>query len=378
MRSFRAWTATEPFAKLGEPMLDLPRIHVRGTPRELGRGQGEALRAPIAAFVEQRLSALRAYLAERNESARFAEFVHVARTCQDAARRFDPDGVDEHEGIAEAANIDAALLYGASNMTDVRDVLVLPAAPDREGCTSFLLPRTGSRSGALIAGQTWDLNPTDLDYVVAVHREPQTGPETWAITCAGALSLIGMNANGIAVGTTNIKTRASRPGVGYLTILHRAIRSSTFAEARDVLASAPRAAAHTYWVADATSGSELETDPEHRSERVLGAEPIVQTNHCQAATLAQREGEAATPSSLARLQRAGAVLARGAHDVASVRALFADRSDGVNSINRYEEDQQGTTTNACIICIPEQREFWACRGPADRGVWHQLAFARPA
>lgn len=355
-------------------MYELQRIHVRGTPRELGRGQGEALRERITAFVEQRLSALRAYLDERGEAARFSEFVRVAAACQEAARAFDPDGISEHEGIAEAARVDAALLYGACNMTDVRDVLVLPAAADREGCTSFLLPRSAAREGEVIAGQTWDLNPTDLEFVVAVHRSPSEGPETWSVTCTGALSLIGMNAHGVAVGTTNIKTRASRPGVGYLTILHRAIRSTSFDEARAVLRDAPRAAAHTYWVAAASGASELETDPATASERVLAAEPIVQTNHCQAPALAAREGEAATASSVARLTRAGAVLARGEHDLASIRALFADRSDGVNSINRYDEDQQGTTTNACIVCIPARREMWACRGPADRGIWQRLEF----
>jgi hypothetical protein len=51
-----------------------------------------------------------------------------------------------------------------------------------------------------------------------------------------------------------------------------------------------------------------------------------------------------------------------------------DRSDGVDSINRYTEDAQGTTTNACVIAVPARRELWACRGPADRGEWRQLTF----
>jgi hypothetical protein len=27
-----------------------------------------------------------------------------------------------------------------------------------------------------------------------------------------------------------------------------------------------------------------------------------------------------------------------------------------------------------VICVPETRELWACRGPADRGEWRQLSF----
>jgi isopenicillin-N N-acyltransferase-like protein len=333
------------------------------------------LKPRIQAFVAQRLSALRTYLAERGESARFDEFVDVGRACLGAAQRFDPDGALEHEGIAEAAGIDSALLYASTNMTDLRDVLVLPNTAEREGCTSLLLPRQKTREHLIVAGQTWDLNPTDLEFVVAVQRRPTEGPATWSITCAGALSLVGMNADGLAVGTTNIKTRASRIGVGYLTILHRALRSRTLSEALQAIRSAPRAAAHTYWAVDADSGSELECDPETVRERSLTDTPIVQTNHCQAPELSQREGEPATASSIQRLARAEQRLQRGEHDIDSLRALFADRSDGVNSINRYSEDEQGTTTNACILCVPERRELWACRGPSDRGIWQRLEFS---
>jgi len=359
-------------------LLELPRIECRGSARELGRAQGEALAPRIGAFVEQRLAALRAYLAERDESGRFAEFVATGEACLAVAGSYDPAGTEEHLGIAEGAGLAPGLLYAVTNMTDVRDVLLLGAAPaDREGCTSLLLPPALSQEHQFIAAQTWDLNPTDLDFVVAVHRRPDEGPETWSVTCTGSLSLVGMNAEGVAVGTTNIKTRGSRVGVGYLSILHRALGSRTRDEAVDHVRKAPRAAAHSYWVADAHAAHELECDPTSVVERTLlpGApDPVVETNHCQAKVLRAREGEAPTVSSRRRLERASALLGAGRHDVASIRELFADRSDGPDSINRYAEDAQGTSTNACIICVPARSELWACRGSADRGVWQRLEF----
>jgi len=354
---------------------ELATLSVRGTPRDLGRAQGEALRAPIAAFVAQRLDALRVYLGERGESARFDEFVAVGRRCLEIAHVFDPAGGAEHAGIAEAAHIAPELLYAATNMTDVRDVLVLPSAPDREGCTSLLVPPTHTDNHQIIAGQTWDLNPTDLEFVVAVHRVPDEGPETWSVTCVGALSLMGMNDAGIAVGTTNIKTRASRAGVGYLSILHRALNQRTIAAAEHSVRSAPRAAAHTYWLASAERALELECDPELVAPRELLAEAVVQTNHCQATALLAREGETASASSHKRLERARRLLSQPGRSLAHIEALFADRSDGVDSINRYTEDAQGTTTNACFVCCPATREIHACRGPADRGIWRKLEFS---
>jgi len=284
----------------------------------------------------------------------------------------------EHAGIAEGASVSVEALYGTTNMTDVRDVLLLPSTERDEGCTSLLVPPALSRSGDIIVGQTWDLNPTDLDFVVAIHRQPTQGPETWSVTCAGALSLTGMSAAGVAVGTTNIKTRRSRVGVGYLSLLHRAIRATSAAEAALLVRGAPRAAAHTFWLADAGSAAELECDPDNVSERRAEAGPVARTNHCLSEGMRAVEGEPATASSQKRLARAEERLRAGSHDVASLQALMRDRSDGVDSINRYTEDEQGTTTNACIICVPARRELYACRGPADRGRWQQLEFSARA
>jgi hypothetical protein len=354
-------------------LLKLPLVECSGDARALGNQQGEALRERIAAFIEQRLAAFAQYSSERAGPS-VERFLAVGAECLRVFEAWDAEGAAENAGIAEAAGVSPEALYASTNMTDVRDVLLLPSSKADEGCTSLLVPAGLSSSGEVIVGQTWDLNPTDLDFVVAVHRRPTRGPETWAVTCAGALSLTGMSAAGVAVGTTNIKTRRSRVGVGYLSLLHRAIRAASAAEAEQWVRAAPRAAAHTFWLADARGATELECDPDMVSTRRAETEPVALTNHCLADALREVEGEPATVSSQKRLARAERQLRAGAQSVASLQALMRDRSDGVDSINRYTEDDQGTTTNACVIAVPARRELWACRGPADRGEWVQLQF----
>ena len=354
-------------------LLQLPIVECAGDARNLGQEQGEQLRERIAAFIDQRLSAFAEYSRERGGPT-VEQFLAAGAACLRRFEKWDPEGAAENAGIAEAAGVTPEALYGSTNMTDVRDVLLLPSPRADEGCTSLLVPASLSRSEQVIVGQTWDLNPTDLDFVVAVHRRPKQGPETWSVTVAGALSLTGMSASGVAVGTTNIKTRRSRVGVGYLSVLHRAIRARSAAEARELVRSAPRAAAHTYWLADALGATELEVDPDTVVERRADTHPLARTNHCIADDLRSVEGEAPTASSQKRLARAQQTLAAAPQDVASLQTLMRDRSDGVDSINRYTEDAQGTTTNACLIAIPARLELWACRGPADRGEWRQLRF----
>ena len=354
-------------------LLKLPIVECSGDARSLGNQQGEALRERINAFIDQRLTAFAQYSSERG-GPNVDEFLAAGAACLRVFERWDADGAAENAGIAEAAGVSAERLYASTNMTDVRDVLLLPGSRADEGCTSLLVPPALSSAGEVIVGQTWDLNPTDLDFVVAIHRRPTQGPETWSVTCAGALSLTGMSSAGVAVGTTNIKTRRSRVGVGYLSLLHRAIRARSAVEAQALVRGAPRAAAHTFWLADAAGATELECDPDTVSERRAETDAVARTNHCIADAMREVEGEPATVSSQKRLARAEQQLRGGAQSVETLRALMRDRSDGVDSINRYTEDDQGTTTNACLIAIPARLELWACRGPADRGEWVQLKF----
>jgi len=273
--------------------------------------------------------------------------------------------------------VDAIALYTAANMTDIRDAVVLAASSAEEGCSSLLVPANHSSSERILAGQTWDLNPQDIDYVVGIHRLPSDGVETWSVTLSGCPSLVGMNHHGRTVGTTNIKTWGSKPGICYMNILHRALTAPSWEKAAAVIANTPKAGAHTYWMADPNRAVEWEASPDAVISRTATEAPVCRTNHCIAEPVRKREWQSPSSSTTARLSRLKGVLAKGNHSVESLQTLFADRSDGVDSINRYPEDEQGTATNSVVIAIPENQELWACRGPSDRGRWQRLEFERP-
>ena len=355
----------------------LERIHCSGSPEQLGHAQGEALREPIQRFVQQRFDALTVYMGERGHLD-IEMFLARGRQCLEVARDWDGPGTRELMAIANAAHVDPVRLYAAGNMTDVRDIVLLPphesSSEIDEGCSALVVPAELGADRMLHAAQTWDLNPTDIDFVVAVHRRPDNGPETWSITCVGCLSLMGMNATGLSVGTTNIKARDTQPGVGYLSLLHRALNCTALEQAEQAIERAPRAAAHTYWLADAGGAIELECSARFALKRRLDKQALTRTNHCLARELLELQGEATSPSSEQRLKRLEQRLAEENQSVTSLRRLFEDRSDGFLSINRYIEDGTGTSTNACMIAVPARRELWACRGPADRGEWVQLTF----
>lgn len=363
--------------------MELEVIEVSGDPHELGRQQGDAMRSRIRKFVEMRFDAVDQYLRERSSPARRDEIIAVAEKSERVFEHWDAEGFQEHRGIADGAGVDAHRLYAATNMTDMRDIVLLGASSGPplarvvdEGCSSVLVPASRTRNGHPLVGQTWDLNPQDLEYVVAIHRRPDEGPQTWAITCSGCLTITGMNEHGVTVGTTNIKTYGAEPGVGYLGILHGAIRAKSAEAASELVRKAPHAGAHTYWIADAEQQLEWEASPNGQFMRKANDDVVARTNHCLSAPHIQIEGEVPSASSKTRLNRIRMLLGGGGVTSESMRAMFSNRDDGVNSINRYPEDDVGTATNAVLIADPASRSLTACRGPADRGAWLSFSFGR--
>ncbi len=358
-------------------LLSLESLTVKGSFEEMGRAYGQHYQTKIKQFIEMRLSSAEGYFKTWGRGS-VDELLAKGAQCWTQALSFDPMAAREQEAIAFAVGVTPELLYAATNMTDVRDAVLLPdvSPPDEdEGCTSLLIPPTDNTQS--FYGQSWDLNPPDIDFVFALHRLPDTGPETWTVTCTGCMTLVGMNEYGVSVGTTNLKTWKSRVGVGYLSVLHKAVTQKDFAAASLVCETAPVAGAHSYWIGNADQGIEWERSPDDAFKRDTSNGAIGRSNHCLFKEHQDREWINPSPSSASRYDRVTELLTKSdEHSLDSVKAIFADRSDGVYSINRYVEDAQGTITNSVVITDPKHGVLHACRGSADRGEWRTLEFER--
>ena len=358
-------------------MLKLKTYELMGTPEQMGHAHGEELRDSIQKFVQVRLDAAATYFSDEGfkNGALIDGLRATGKACYDVFAQWDPEGVIEHNAIARAAQVEPADLYTITNYTDVRDAYMLAGhRPDAEGCTAVMVPAGNTVNNSMLAGQTWDLNPEDIDYVVAVKASPDKGPARWSVQLAGCLSLMGMNSAGVVLGTTNLKTWGSRAGVGYLNLIHRALRCNSVEEAAKMIAHAPKSGAHSYLLASTEQAIRFEVSGFRCEQQDISDKPMGWTNHCLSPALEAEEYSKPTSSSLMRFERVNRLLSEGEHDIASIKALFTDRVNGVNSINRYPEDHSYAATNACMIADPEKLELHACCGPADRGEWLVLKF----
>jgi isopenicillin-N N-acyltransferase like protein len=341
----------------------------------MGEAFGESCRAEIAELYAARLR--NAMTQARQYGGREVDesmVLAVARACIEPTAAYHPDGFAELSGIARGADMPLEKILAMNGLTDLRDVLAWGG--DLEalgGCTSFVVTREWSREGKLLCGQTWDLATDNMPYVVGVHRQPEQGPATWTLTTVGCLSLIGLNEAGIAIGTTNIRTKDARPGVTYLSLIHKALASTTLDDAAAAISSAARAGAHFYYLADAHGRAlALECTPEHVDVTEIEIGAYVHTNHCLCAEHQAIEGDTPSASSHARQLRLESLIAAdcGRADLDSAKRWLGDRENGVNAISRTDFD--GISSNGAVVMQPETGTIHVAHGPPHLAQWLDL------
>lgn len=347
----------------------LELIELSGAPRAMGQAFGEATRDEVQDLIERRfrnaLAQARLYGGRRLQR---EDLLAIARRCLPKVEAFDAAGWDELGGIAEGANRSLEEVWAMNALTDVRDIAAF-GFEDEEACTAALVGVERASEGRAVFGQTWDLATDNMPFVRLVRRRPTEGPSTLSLTLVGCLSLIGLNENGVAVGTTNLRATDNRPGVGYLDVIHRALRASTAEEASGLVEDAPRAGAHFYWVGDAGRAGGLECT-DRRSILRWTRRTLVQTNHMRTELEALQVSNTPMASSHYRAGRMEALL-QGVESVSSsdLRRFLADTEGGELSIDR--RGFAGISTNAAVVIDPSERRFWGVHGPASLGRWHE-------
>ena len=355
--------------------MDLPVIELHGTPSQMGEAFGEACRAEARELYDIRMRCALRSAADNGRSLSEAQVLEVARQCLLPTERYDPTGYEEFRGIGRGAGISLEQVYCLHGLTDLRDILSHGKLPDGMGCSSFMVGADRSATGELILGQTWDLQTDNMPYVRLVQRRPADAPPTCSLTLTGCLSMIGLNSEGIAVGNTNLQTSDARIGVQYLTVLHRALGSRTFAEAVRVVRESLRAGAHYYYVGGPDGEAlGLECSAALSVPFEFASGTFAHCNHALSEKIKALQVDISSDSTSFRQKRLTHLLE--AHpdkiDVADLKRFMADHEGGALCICRHDVASSlytSVNTNACVIMSPVRREIHACRGQAHVGKW---------
>lgn len=339
----------------------------------MGRAFGEDRKDEIASFYALRLeNAIKQAKQHGGRDVGEAAVLGLARASLPTTRAFDPRGTEELEGIAEGAGMTPEQVLAMNGLTDFRDALAWGGDPELlGGCSSFMAAGSAAGEGAMVCGQTWDLATDNMPYVLVVERRPDQGPRTWSLTTVGCLSLIGMNEEGLCVGTTNLRTTDARAGVTYLSIIHRCLGETSLDDAVNRITGATRAGAHYYFLADKNGqGRAVETTATLHDVTAVDRGVFVHTNHALVAAHVAIEGNTPSASSHARQDRLTALLEAAPVDRARAKSALSDRENGALAICRHDYD--GISSNGAVVMVPDLPSMTVCHGPPDTATWQEL------
>lgn len=346
-------------------LYDLPTFRFSGDAKTIGHAQGETFKTKLKELIQLRYEHTANY---KNRSVSFLKKSLKAKAYQSWVylQQHDKFSSQKIKALVQSSGVDLIDYLIISSVTDFRDI-----AQDPEGCTSMVLTNTHNQ---IIGAQTWDLAQANLPYVIMIHEAPDQAPERWTLNCYGTPPLMGMNEHGVAIGTTNIKTRDIGDGLGYVHLIDIALNGKTARSSVEKFRFLPRMASHTYWVVDSKDGFQIDTGHQFYQNFAYQDEPLVRTNHPIVEPLKNLQLEHPSLSSLMRKTQAENLLTNTPHNIHDIINILGDRHHGSESISRLISDNTGITTNACFVADPTHKEIWACRGPAQQGEWNCFQF----
>ncbi len=198
-------------------------INLAGTPRAMGRQFGETDREAIRGFYDLREAAVLAAASQAHPSRNRAEVLAFCEKCLEPTRKFDAAGWEEMQGVSETTGLSMPQLILLNGFTDVIDAVKGAGG----GCTAVGIPPDLSASGHALLAQTWDMRSGTEPFTRVVHRQPDSASglaETISLQGTGTLAMIAVSAAGIATAVNNLRMDDARPGVNYLSLIHRQLQ----------------------------------------------------------------------------------------------------------------------------------------------------------
>ena len=310
-------------------MSQFPHHRLQGTPREVGRQHGEALRSMIRAHLEliYTQGAQRSNLAPetgRRWALAFGPMIGEAA----------PHFLEEIEGVAEGAGIERAEALLLQVRQEVAHVARFGAV-DLE-CTSFAVSGPYTRTGTTFAGQNADL-AGGIEAFSAVLTFAVTGkPAVMMLVPAGQISYLGISSEGLSADANFLRSAGWRTGFPRYLLTRFAIEQPTLKAAVDAALTPRRASSRNLLLADRTGAMvDIETTAQEHG-LAWGDGCLVHANHHVLPGMAGHETATAEErhNSGCRQDRIAALMEehRGRIDATVLKTVLRDHANRPHSI----------------------------------------------
>jgi len=231
---------------------DLPVVVAQGSPREMGRQYGEALRELVR-------KGLQAYMVERVEKGQGYSVEYQRQCARSMERHIPAEYIEEMKGVAEGAGVtydEILRLHTHADMVHYGKSWGRPdAAPGKE-CSNFAVWGRWTVDGSLLHGRNLDWTTgTGIQQCACLYvGVPEKGVPFALVTYAGCVGAVtGMNAEGLTFGEmTSSSSRETLEGLPLFFICRRLLQyCKTIEDAEQMVKAYPRTTGWNFVISDA-------------------------------------------------------------------------------------------------------------------------------
>lgn len=359
----------------------IKQLDLEGTPGEIGEKHGREGKEQIQISLSTYEKLFYGYHQINWKEARERALVHLK-----AIENYDPDFLEEIEGVAAGAGVDFEDILALN----ARSEIALTGRKDKifsDGCTSIAV--TPPASDETIIGQNWDWKGSQQESLLLLRIKQKGKPDITMVTEGGIIGKIGWNSAGIAVCLNALITDKKSDEVPIHLGLRAVLNSSSYHEAISRVKDGQMASAANFLIAAHESGrgsmaANVEVSPFGIDMMGDADGFVVHSNHiCSASLLESLKdlNEFKYTDSVIRKNRAEQLirtdLAKGRTiDEDSFKEWFSDQFNYPNSINHFANENspehRRSETVFSIIMNLSKRKTWLCVGNPSPEMYEEI------
>lgn len=347
----------------------LLQFDVYGTCTSIGESIGEHFRQRIRNYVEYRYQQINDEFSDLGINFARSEYYDFSSQLIQCAKENAIEEFQELAGVSRAANLPIEDVLFAVGYTDIFDILLsskgilTPSLFDVNAeCTTFIF----NRNGHLFCGQNWDMDEGSANNCCYFRKHYSNGSFIQGLSTVIGLIHIGVNENGIFMGTANLcSSYNSSNGLIFPMTIQHVLRTDLNSESLKWLKTTKKAGGHYFYI---TQGNRyafaVECDAVECVVRGI-SDCYAHTNHYREDTFLSN-GIIYSSNSLRRCYYVEKELSHQAINVDSIKKILSNHSHGVC---RHADSSSYSRTCASIIFDASNCEIYLCDSNPCTGNW---------
>lgn len=343
---------------------------VSGTNAIIGESIGEQFKQRINNYVDYRFQQMSDEFSKLCVNFDRSEYYCISDQLIQYTQQHAIQELQELQGVSRATNIPLEDILFAVGYTDIFDIILSQKGKlstalyeANSECTTFIF----NKLGLLLCGQNWDMDEGSSNNCCYFRKQYSNGDFVQGLSSVIGLLHIGINANGMFVGTANLSSLKNTPrGLVFPITIQHLLRSGINDRSKKWLKTTSKAGGHYFYIVNkCIPAITVECDGTKSIIRQIFGN-YAHTNHYREAFF-KENGILYSSDSIVRCQYIENALDNQVVNIDSIKQVLSNHE---NNICRHSETQGYSQTCAAIILDVYNQQIHLCESSPCKGIWN--------